>query len=91
MPITPVSVETNAGTITTSTVGAGTYTPVGAKSIAAAIISVEGYVAVVTSTQGGAIAFQLYQQAGSVAGAFAAPTAAATLAPGAIKAVIFGE
>lgn len=91
MPITPVSVETNAATITTGTTGAGSYTPVGAKSVVAAVVTVNGYVAVVTATKGGSIAFQLYEQAGSVAGAFAAPTAAVAIAPGALQAVIFGE
>lgn len=91
MPITPVSYETNAATIATSTTGAGTYTPAGPKSVVAAIVTVTGYVAVVTATTGGKVAFQLYQQAGSVAGAFAAPTAVVDIAPGSLQAVIFGE
>jgi hypothetical protein len=91
MPITPVSVETNAGTILTSSVGVGTYIPRGPKAIVGAVVHVAGYVAVVTSTTQGAITFQLYEQAGSVAGAFAPPTGTVTIAPGSLQAVIFGE
>ena len=89
MPEYKVAFEKNSGTITTSASGAGTLTVTQLQQVSYAHLDAAGYVVVVTSNTGQAIAFQLYQVSGT-ASALAAPTAAVSFNPNTITVLEVG-
>ena len=89
MPKYKVAFEKNSGTITTSASGAGTFTATQLQQVSYAHLSAAGYIAVVTSNSGQNIAFQLYQDSGTVS-AFVAPTAAVSFNPNTITVLEVG-